>query len=197
MAAITAAAVGAAGAIYASKKASKDAKENRELAREGIEASDPFREYRPEYAKRLDTLMSDPSAIEDTPEYKARLQAAARQLAAQGYTGSGNAILEAANAGGAAYQQAFQNLAMLSGAATQPGGGYGQALAANQAGSEQRLSSIAGVTNNLSNLALEMGGFNRAAGGGGGVSQSWAQGFGNNTGWLTDGSFGGAGGGSN
>lgn len=168
MAGVTAAAIGLAGSIYASKKASSDAKANRELAREGIEASDPFRQYRPEYAQRLDKLMSDPSAIEDTPEYKARLQAAARQLAAQGYTGSGNAILEAANAGGAAYQQAFQNLAMLSGAATQPGGGYAQALASNQAGSEQRLSSIAGVTNNLGNLALEIGQFNQAARGGGG-----------------------------
>lgn len=167
MAAITAAAVGVAGSIYASKKASKQAKEDRKLAREGIEAADPFREYRPEYAKKLDSLMSDPSSIQGTPEYKARLDAAARQLASQGYTGSGNAILEAANAGGQAYQQAFENLAMLSGANVAPGGGYGQALASSQANGEQKLSSIAGVTNNLGNLALEIGKFNKDAGGGG------------------------------
>lgn len=157
MAAVTAAAIGAAGAIYSSSKASKDAKKNRELAREGIEAADPFRQYRPEYATRLNELMSDPSSIENTPEYKSRLEAASRQLAAQGYTGSGNAILEAANAGGAAFQQAFANLSMLSGAANTPGGGYANALESQQMGQAQQMSSLAGITNNLSNLALTVG----------------------------------------
>lgn len=163
MAAVTAAAIGAAGAIYTANKASKDAKANRALAREGIEAADPFKQYRPQYAEKLNTLMSDPSSIQNTPEYKARIQSVQRQLAAQGYTGSGNALVEAAEAGGGAYQQAFNNLAMLSGASTQPGGGYGQALDANSQGSAQQLSSIAGVTNNLANVAMTVGKFNRAA----------------------------------
>lgn len=168
MAAITAAAVGAATTLYAANRASKQAKEQNKLAREGIEAADPFREYRDKYAKRLDALMADPSSIKDTPEYKSRLEAASRQLAAQGYTGSGNAVVEAANAGGVAFQQAFQNLSQLSGAGVAPGGGYDTAMNAMSEGNAQRLSAIAGVGNNLSNLALTVGDrFNKPSGGGG------------------------------
>jgi hypothetical protein len=157
MAAITAAVIGTAGAIYAAKKSSDAAKDQAALGREAIEAADPFRQYRPQYAQQLNTLMSDPSSIANTPEYKARQTAAARQLAAQGYTGSGNAILEAATAGGESYQQAFNNLAMLSGASVAPGGGYQSAIAGNAAANDNKLSSLAGVTNNMSNLALTIG----------------------------------------
>jgi hypothetical protein len=164
MAAITAAAIGAGTAIYASKQASKQAKEQGKLAQKGIDAADPFREYRPKYAEQLDKLMSDPSSITSTPEYKARLDAAARQMAAQGYTGSGNAIIEAANAGGAAYQQAFQNLGQLSGAGVTPGGGFDSALASQSESNAQKLSAYTGVANNIGNLALTAGQrFNRAA----------------------------------
>lgn len=160
MAAITAAAIGVAGSIYATKKASDQAKEQAKLGEKAIAAADPYAQYRPEAAGQLNALMKDPSSITNTPEYKARLEAAARQLAAQGYTGSGNAILEAANAGGAAYQQAFDNLALLSGANVAPGGGYSTALSANQAANDNKLSSLSGVTNNLANLALT---FNKPA----------------------------------
>lgn len=164
MAAITAAAIGAGTAIYASKQSSKQAKAQNKLAKEGIDAADPFKQYRPKYAEQLDKLMSDPSSITSTPEYKARMDAAARQLAAQGYTGSGNAILEAANAGGAAYQQAFQNLGQLSGAGVTPGGGYSDALSSLSEGNAQKLSAYTGVANNIGNLALTAGQrFNKAA----------------------------------
>lgn len=156
MAAITTAAIGAGTAIYSANKASKAAKEQNKIAREGIEASDPFRQYRPKYAEQLDKLMSDPNSIVDTPEYKARLEGAARTLAAQGYTGSGNAIIEAANAGGAAFQQAYDRLANLSGAGATPGGGYGNAIQTSIAGNEQKLSAQAGVANNITNLASTM-----------------------------------------
>jgi hypothetical protein len=162
MAAVTAAAIAAGATIYASNKASKDAKKNRDLAREGIAAADPYAQYRPDAAAKLNALMSDPSSISNTAEYKSRQQAAARQLAAQGYTGSGNAIAAAAEAGGASYQQAFNNLSVLSGAGVTPGGGYGNALQANQASSEQQLSAIAGIGNSLSNLALTYGNRNKA-----------------------------------
>jgi hypothetical protein len=165
MAAITAAAIGAAGTIYATSKASKDAKKQRDLAKQGIAAADPYAPYRADAAERLNALVKDPSSIQDTPEYQARMQASTRQLAAQGYTGSGNAIVEAADAGAAVYQQAFDNLSRLSGANVAPGGGYDSALSAGQASNDQQMSSLAGVTNNLSNLALTVGSrFNRPAG---------------------------------
>lgn len=157
MGAITAAVIAAGGAVYAANKSAKASKEANAVAREGIEAADPFKQYRPQYATKLNELMSDPSQIQNTPEYKARIQSVQRQLAAQGYTGSGNALVEAAEASGAVYQQAFSNLAMLSGAATTPGGGYGNAVSAMQNGSAQNLSATSGVVNNLANLALTVG----------------------------------------
>lgn len=157
MAAITAAVIGVAGAVYASNKSAKAAKEANQVAREGIEAADPFRASRPQYATKLNELMSDPSSIQNTPEYKARMQSVQRQLAAQGYTGSGNALVEASEAAGTVYQQAFSNLAMLSGANATPGGGYANALNTMQNGSTQNLSSLGNITDNLSNLALQVG----------------------------------------
>lgn len=161
MAAITSAVVGLGTAVYGASQAKKQQKKQEKLARESIEAADPFRKYRPKYAEDLSKLMDDPSSIENTPEYKARMQAAERQVAAQGYAGSGNAILEAANAGGAAFEQAYRRLAELSGASATPGGGYSSALAANQASGDNYLSSIVGVGNNLGYLAGKM--FNRSA----------------------------------
>lgn len=157
MGAITSAAIGLGTAIYSSRQASKQAKEQNKLAKEGIEAADPYKQYRPDAAKKLNDLMADPSSIKDTAEYKARLDAAARQLAAQGYTGSGNAVIEAANAGGAAYQQAFDNLSVLSGAGASPGGGYGQALDSAANANDNKLSATAGIANNFTNLALQVG----------------------------------------
>jgi hypothetical protein len=164
MAAITTAAIGVASTVYSSKQASKQAKAQAKQGQEAIDAADPFREYRPAYAEKLDALMKDPSSIKDTPEYKSRVEAAQRQLAAQGYTGSGNAILEVANAGGAAFQQAFQNLSQLSGAGVTPGGGYQSSLSANQAANDNKLSATAGLANNLGNLGTQIGArFNKPA----------------------------------
>jgi hypothetical protein len=164
MAVVTAAAITTAGAVYASKQAGKQAKEQNKLAREGIDAADPYREYREGAAQKLNALMENPDSIKDSPEYKARVQAAERLMASQGYTGSGNALVEVANAGGTAYQQAFSNLAMLSGAGQAPGGGYGAALSANQASNDSKLSGYAGIINNVGNLASTIGSrFNQPA----------------------------------
>lgn len=81
---------------------------------------DPYAPYRGQAAQQLNTLMKDPNSIQNLPEYKSMLQAASRQSASQGYNGSGNALVAAASAGGQAYQQAFNNLAMLSGAGQSP-----------------------------------------------------------------------------
>src|SRR5690606_21608400 len=112
----------------------------------------------------------DPSSIVDTAEYRARMQAASRAVAAQGYSGSGNALVAAAEAGASVYQQAFDNLARLSGAdvGVQSRAGVASAsIGANQNSSDNYLSSIAGVGNNISNLATVWGasrGFNQSNG---------------------------------
>jgi len=59
-------------------------------------------------------------AVANSSVGQAYQQAASRTMASQGYTGSGNALVAAANAGGQAYQQNFNNLATLAGAAYSP-----------------------------------------------------------------------------
>lgn len=158
MAAITGAALGAATTLYATKKASDQAKDAKRQGQAAIEAADPYAPYRKDAAEKLNALMADPSSIKDTPEYKARQEAASRALAAQGYTGSGNAVLEAANQGGAAFQSAYDRLARLAGVDATPGGGYGTAMQNQQNADAQYLSGLAGVGNNLTNLVGTIGG---------------------------------------
>lgn len=156
MAAVTAAVIGAGTAIYSSNQAKKQQKDAQNFAREQMGAMDPFAEYRPEAAARLQALSKDPSSIKNTASYKARLQAAERVMASQGYTGSGNALVAAADAGAAAYQQEFDNLAMMAGVSQGQGArasGYGTAAGANSNANDNYLSSLAGVGNNLTNLA--------------------------------------------
>lgn len=173
MAAITAAAITTAGAIYATKKAGDQAKEQQQLAMQGIAASDPYGPYRADAAKRLNELMADPSKIADTASYKARQKAVARQLAAQGYTGSGNALIAAADAAGESYQQEFQNLSFLAGAGATPGAGYNAALQANQLANDTTMSGYAGIINNVGNLVNTIG---ASRTGGGGQQQSFNKG---------------------
>lgn len=167
MAAITSAVIGVAGTVYASKQAKKQQKQSQNFAREQQKNLDPYEQYRPGAAAKLDALVNDPSTIVDSPEYKARMQAVQRQIAAQGYAGSGNALVAAAEAGGDVYQQAFDNLAMLSGAnvgVQAKAGIASQAVANNQDSNNSRLSATAGITNNLTNLATTIGGrFNQPA----------------------------------
>lgn len=171
MAAITSAAIAAGTAIYSANRASKQQKDSQKFAREQMENADPYREYRDEAAAKLNALIADPSSIKDSASYKARMQAAERTLAAQGYTGSGNAIIESANAGGAAYQQEFDMLARLAGVDTGLGNAAslaGTAMGVNQQASDNYLSAVAGVGNNIGNLAGLI--FNRPVASTGGAS---------------------------
>jgi len=102
---------------------------------------DPYAPYRANAAQQLQHLMENPSDVESTPTYAAMLQAADRQAAAQGYEGSGNALVAAAQAGGQAYQQQFNNLAMLSGAMQSPAQAAG--LAASQGNYQQQMNNNA------------------------------------------------------
>lgn len=96
---------------------------------------DPYAQYRPQAAQQLNKLMTTPGSVQDLPSFQAEEQAASRTMAAQGYTGSGNALVAAAQAGGNAYQQAFNNLSLLSGAGQSPAGAQ---QAANQQANYQQ-----------------------------------------------------------
>lgn len=65
-------------------------------------------------------LRGGSTAYENTPAYAARMQAVQRQMASQGYNGSGNAAVAAAQAGGAGYNEWVQQMAGLAGANANP-----------------------------------------------------------------------------
>lgn len=134
--AVGAAAVTVVGGYIANKqKAKADAK----TAAQYQATADPYAPYRADAAGKLNALMSNPNSITTTPEYKSRLDAAARTMAAQGYTGSGNALAAAAQAGGDVYQQAFNNLALTSGAGQNPATAAGGSADLSTAASQNRL----------------------------------------------------------
>jgi hypothetical protein len=151
------AAIGLAGSLFGASQARKQAKADAKLAQKGIEAADPYGPYRKQAAEELNKLSA--ASVVDTPEWKVRQEAASRQMAAQGYTGSGNAIVAAADAGNVAYQQAFDNLARKAGIDVQPGGGYAAALESRKSGNDNVLGGIAGIVNNAANFGMSV--FNR------------------------------------
>ncbi|MBT9137968.1 MAG: hypothetical protein DDT31_00512 [Syntrophomonadaceae bacterium] len=186
MGAITSAIIGAGTAVYASRQARRQARRQQQqateqvqqqerLGQQAIQASDPFAAHRASAAERLNALIADPSNVTTTAAHRARLQGVQRQLAAQGFTGSGNALVEAAEAAGTSFQQEFDNLARLAGVDAPPGAGFGiamqgidaanaRALASRGTGDATRLTGSVGVGENLSNLALTIGNrFNRPA----------------------------------
>lgn len=167
MAAITAAAITAGTTIYASNQAKKAQKEQNKFISESQKGADPYAAYRADAAAKLDALSKNPDSIKDSSVWKARMQAAERAVASQGYTGSGNALVAAADAGASAYQQEFDNLARLSGAdvGIQSAAGVSSAgMGARGNASDNYLSSLGGVANNIGNLATTIGGrFNQPA----------------------------------
>lgn len=124
---------------------------------------DPYAQYRPAAAQQLNTLMQNPGSAANTSYGQAMSQAASRLMAAQGYTGSGNAVIAAANAGGTAYQQEFNNLVTLSGAGQSPANA--QAAANQQADfqTQQNNQMYQGIGNLVGNIF----GSNNSSGGGG------------------------------
>jgi hypothetical protein len=92
---------------------------------------------------------------------------AAGAAASQGYTGSGNALVAAADAGASAYQQEFDNLSRLAGAdvGLQSAAGVASTgLQTSQQARSDNLGAIGGVVNNIGNLAtVAAGAFNRPA----------------------------------
>lgn len=161
MAGITSAVIGAATTVYSARQAKKQQKEAQRFAEEQMSAMDPFAEHRGEYAARLNALASDPSSIENTALYRARLKAAERAMAAQGYTGSGNALAAAADAGGSVYQQELENLMALSGAVQGLGArasAYGTAAGAAGNANDNYLGALSGLGNSIVGLGGMFGG---------------------------------------
>lgn len=119
-------------------------------ARDIAARADPFSPHRERYAQLLNNLVSNPRSITETPGWEAGLEAVQRSMAAQGYTGSGNMILELQKYGGDFYTKQADLLGRLAGAQFSPGQGaqieYGGALDRAQ---------LQGTS--LNNLALNLG----------------------------------------
>lgn len=82
--------------------------------------ADPFGPYRAGFGAQLQSLVQNPSSLTSTPGYQAGLDAVTRNMAAQGYLGSGNMMAALAKYGENAYNQQAQLLASLAGANFNP-----------------------------------------------------------------------------
>lgn len=154
--------IGAIGLISNMTSSSNQASANQQA----VAAADPYAQYRPQAAQQLNSFVNNPNqsaAVVNSSVGQAYQQAAARTMAAQGYTGSGNALVAAANAGGQAYQQQFNNLAELAGANYSPATAAQMGMNAAQTNANNQNNNAA----NLGGLASSIGGL---IGGGGGSS---------------------------
>jgi hypothetical protein len=137
---------------------------------QAVAAADPYAQYRPQAAQQLNSFVNNPNsydAVANSSVGQAYQQAAARTMASQGYTGSGNALVAAANAGGQAYQQQFNNLAMLAGANYSPATASQLGMQAAQTNANNQ----SNIMSNLGGLAANLGSaFGGASGGGGYMS---------------------------
>lgn len=95
----------------------------RRLARQMMDRSDPFGQYRPEFGAMLSNLYSNPSKIFEMPGYKAGEQAVMRNMASQGYLGSGNMMHAMMKYGGDFFNQEATRLGTFAGAGFNPASG--------------------------------------------------------------------------
>lgn len=113
-----------------------------QMAQQAFGRSDPFGQYRGQYAEQLAGLMKDPSSVTKDPGYEfARdegLNAVERKMASQGYLGSGNmaaALQERAQGFAGDYlNQRIATLAGLAGAGVNPN--FGAALSGYGGGAD-------------------------------------------------------------
>lgn len=136
-------------------ESSQNASSAQNAANQAAANADPYGPYRAQAAQQLNAFENNPNsfqAVENSPVGQAYQQAAGRTMAAQGYTGSGNALVASANAGGQAYQQQFNNLATLAGANYNPAGAAQiQANNASNAYNENNntMANLGGLANSL------------------------------------------------
>jgi len=123
--AINTAAKGLQGAtdLYSIYQGNQISKQAQQL---GAQA-DPMGPYRAGYAQQLQQLQANPGDVSKIPGYQAGLTAVQRTLAAQGLTGSGNAMASLQQYGGNFYNQELARLAGLAGGT--PGAGAQTQLA--------------------------------------------------------------------
>lgn len=112
--------------VQQTEKASKDySAELRNIAQSMLDAADPFRAQRQQYADKLSDLYKDPSSITESASYKFRVgqgqKALERSMAAKGMLGSGNLGLELQRYGqemaSTEFDKEVNRLGMLAGAA--------------------------------------------------------------------------------
>lgn len=114
-----------------------------QLAQMAAANADPYGRYRGAAGAQLNDVVTGGSqAYMNTPAYQARILAAQRAMAAQGYNGSGNAAVAAANAGGAGYNEYIQNMSGLAGANASPAAAGSLALQGSALGSNLAINSL-------------------------------------------------------
>lgn len=135
----------AAGGLAASIYGLDLADDQKKLAMEALQRSDPFAANRGMYADRLNALMANPSSITSVPGYDAGLQAVERRMAAQGFNGSGNMMTALNKYGGDFYNQEVARLMQLSGANATPGAGSAAAISGTASAADTASAALASL----------------------------------------------------
>ena len=154
------------------------------MSKSAFAQENPFGPYRAEYAQQLSTLMADPSSFLKNPEFQAALQqgesGVVKQMAAQGFTGSGNEATALMDYGTSqswsAMQEQIQTLAGLAGANIQPNFGASLGGVAASAGIQDNalasfgygVNQIGPDTHPMSTISNLFGSSGSGGGGGGG-----------------------------
>lgn len=132
-----------------------------DMLQRGAGLADPFASQRPQYQAQLSNLMANPSSIYSDPGYMATLmqgeQGLQRNMAAQGFTGSGNALIALKG-----YDESFANtyLRQQEQLLTQLAGGMSSGPSANPLGGVTQMKNQQGgmLMNTLGSLYGMMGG---------------------------------------
>jgi hypothetical protein len=94
--------------------------------------ADPFGPQRQYYADAMGRLAQNPNMIYDMPGYRAGEEAVRRQMAAQGYKGSGNTLAALQKYGGDFYNQTLNTYGQLAGAGFNPATAAGLGMSGTQ-----------------------------------------------------------------
>lgn len=141
------AASAASGASSGKKGKKKAAKAAAQQQATQVQLADPFSAHRSRYAHRLNALMQDPGAMQQTPAHQFRVRqgmdALTSQAASRGLLGSGAIASELATRGqdmaSQEYEAEYNRLANLAGAINYGGDRGGSAASqANQAAAQQK-----------------------------------------------------------
>lgn len=152
----------AAGALLGSGVLGGGTQGATQTPQQAQQAVDPFAQYRAQYATQLNTLMTNPSSVQNDPGFAAAMKQGQGQVqqtmaaTGQGVSGAEQMALQnqAMTQQNQYYQQDLSNLEVLSGANANPAAGGNAAINATNASQTQAGSTVGALFSGGANSAF-------------------------------------------